>query len=195
MPSVKHSVTPGLIAFAIVVACTAPSTAHATPVAAGGGLYLDTEFNLGLGANFVVPTEVVLPQSRLSADLQYFFGESDEFGDIETSTQLISGNVDAQNLFFAEQAIQAYGLAGLNLALASVEVSNDFTDEDETERDLELGINLGAGAEYAFSTQLSAFGEAKLTVSFGDIDTRLVFGAGIRFYFDAGGSGGLLSEG
>lgn len=191
----KHCLTPTLIACAVAGAWIAPSTARATAVAAGGGLYLDTEFNLGLGANFVLPTDVVLPQSRLSADLQYFFGDSDEFPGGEINTRLISGNLDAQYLFFSEEAIQAYGLAGFNLALASAEVTADLTGEDETERDLELGINLGAGAEYAFSTQLSAFGEAKLTVSFGDIDTRLVFGAGIRFYFDAGGSGGLLSEG
>ncbi|MEL6545041.1 MAG: hypothetical protein AAFQ82_10480 [Myxococcota bacterium] len=167
----KIHLTLGALALAIAL----PATASAQ--ALGVSVNYDTEFeDPGIGANVTFHTGGVVDNSRVAADLKYWLvGEGGDY---------FTGNVDGQYLWFRGPQALGYGLIGLNLSVVSFEA--DFVDDI-----VDLGINLGAGGEYTIAPNVALYGEAKLLLSLGDIDSRIIAGGGVRFYF-GGGSGGEL---
>ncbi len=160
-------------AFALAVVLL-PDTASAQ--ALGVGAFYDTEFeDPGIGANFVFHTGGVVDSSRLALDFKYWF--------VEDGFSYYTGNIDGQYLWFKGPQALSYGLIGLN-------VSTVTYDSDLRDNDIDLGLNLGAGAEFTLARAVALYAEAKLLISFGDIDSRLIAGGGLRFYFGGGGGGG-----
>lgn len=104
-------------------------------------------------------------QFRAGLNLVFYLPEND--------VNYFGFNINGHYLFYNEEEITAYGLAGINILRLSVDTGNgNFTDS-------ETGLNLGAGIEYAQDFG-DIFGELKLAGLGGDAD-QLVIGAGVRF--------------
>lgn len=134
----------------------------------GGGLIYGSEIeNLGLRLDGYYP---INEKFRAGAALGYFFPEDVVGGDITWFEIDFNGNY----IFYSEEEMDFYGLAGLNFLIASFN-----PDQGDSDSDSELGLNLGAGIEYHVDFG-SIFGELKFAGVGGDAD-QLVLGAGVRF--------------
>lgn len=145
--------------------------APASP-AAGAAIVYGTELErLGLQLGAVFPADQILPKLRFAADLALYLPRS-ETG---ASSQFFELDANAHYLFFRQalpQVFQAYGVAGLNFAIARTTI--DALDSSDTAT--ELGINVGVGAELGLGFG-SAFVEFKYVLSDAD---QGVLGAGLR---------------
>lgn len=106
-------------------------------------------------------------QFRAGAALIYFFPKDD----INHYTIDLNGNY----IFHREDLWMAYAIAGLNIFTYNWDSDVEGVDDSESE----LGLNLGAGIEYARSFG-NLFGELKLAGIGGDAN-QVVLGAGVRF--------------
>lgn len=106
---------------------------------------------------------------RAGLDLTYFLPESNGGADVN----YFGFNINGHYIFYREDKLTAYGLAGINILRVNVDVGGFSSSDSET------GLNLGAGVESAQSFG-DLFGELKLAGLGGNAD-QLVIGAGVRF--------------
>ena len=110
---------------------------------------------------------------RAGAELTYYFPEKSSLMGTELKANFFAIDFNGNYFFYSKDQFSAYGLAGLEFGIMSVKVGGN------SDSDTELGLNLGAGAEYAMDFG-NLFGELKLTGLAGNYD-QLVIGAGVRF--------------
>lgn len=106
-------------------------------------------------------------QFRAGAKLTYFFPKND--------VNFFGVDLNGNYIFHNEDQLMAYGLAGINILNASWDIDIEGVDDSNSE----VGLNLGAGVEYALDFG-NLFGELKYAGIGGDYD-QLVLGAGLRF--------------
>lgn len=139
--------------------------------------FAQEEFNLGGGLVYGTEVEAVglqvngnysfSEQVRGAADIAIYFPDQPDGGDYSFWTF----NANVHYLFHQEDGVNVYGLGGLNYA--NQEVSGGGVSFSNSE----VGLNLGAGAEYGVDFG-SLYAELKYVLS--DFD-QLVLGAGVRF--------------
>lgn len=156
----KNIITKGLLVLGFIFLSTNLATAQEGRIQVGPGLAFADDLGLSVDGYYGITSEI-----RAGAKFTYYFVE--DFGGISVnfSTLDINGNY----FFYQKNEIRAYGIAGLNLAFSSVGNASDS----------ELGLNIGAGGEYAMD-----FGNifAELTFSgLGGNADNIVLGAGVRF--------------
>lgn len=110
---------------------------------------------------------------RIGVDLGYYFPDKTTIFGTEFKTNYFAINLNGNYIFYNEDELMAYGLAGINILSISTSVGGTSDSASET------GLNLGAGLEYALDFG-SLFGELKFAGIGGDAD-QLVLGAGVRF--------------
>ncbi len=136
-------------------------------ITVGPGLAYGSEVeNLGIKVDGYY---TINEEFRAGLDLVYYFPETVGNTDIN----YFGFNINGHYIFYNEEEITAYGLAGINILRVKAESGNNSATDSES------GLNLGAGIEYAqdFGT---LFGELKLAGLGGDAD-QFVVGAGVRF--------------
>jgi opacity protein-like surface antigen len=158
--------------------------AQAQDLKLGGGLVLGTgvfEFD-DLDNDFGLRAEGIYSVNekvRTSADITFFFPKSE--GNIDVS--LLGVNLNAHYIFYNEDAITAYGLGGLNIAIINVDTPSQtvpgFGTFGGSDSETEVALNLGGGVEYMLDFA-ELFGEIKFGGLAGDAD-QFVLAAGLRF--------------
>ncbi len=151
------------MAFAAIVAI--PATAQQKGDMAWGlqGALATDNSNIGLGAKFRYN---VIDPLRLEASFTYFF-EKDYYSMWDLS-------VNAQWLFPVSSGVTLYPMAGLGIMGAKVDIDG-LGDASDTE----LGLNLGAGADFAISAKTAITAELKYNTAIED----LIISAGVAFKF------------
>lgn len=163
-----------LVAFVLLFVCLTANGANAQ-VNAGGGLAYGTNVEkLGLHINgfYTIPAN---EQIRAGLEYTYFFPENYTGG----STRFSEFNINAHYLFYDEEELAAYGLAGINHATSSVNWDDSFFGAGGTSGSW-TGLNIGAGAQYNVGFG-SLYGELKFVISTVD---QLVLSVGTRIPFD-----------
>lgn len=153
--------------FAILAIGTTSIVAQEGLITVGPGLAYGSEVeNLGIKVDGYY---TINEQFRAGLDLTYYLPDSENGVDVN----YFGFNINGHYIFYNEDGLTAYGLAGINILRIKVE-ANGFSNSDS-----ETGLNLGAGVESAQSFG-NLFGELKLAGLGGDAD-QLVIGAGVRF--------------
>jgi hypothetical protein len=109
---------------------------------------------------------------RVGGALGYFFPTDVTGGEITWFEIDLNGNY----IFYEEEEWTIYGLAGLNILIATID-----PDVGDSDTNSEIGLNIGGGLEYLVNFG-AVFGELKFAGLGGDAD-QLVLGGGIRFAF------------
>ncbi|MEX0724466.1 MAG: outer membrane beta-barrel protein [Gracilimonas sp.] len=168
----RKLITSILVAIFSVIAV---QTAQAQFTNIGVGLMYGTEIEQpGLRVDGVYQ---INEEFRAVADLGIFLPDKYDTGGGNTTTaSWWELNFNGNYLFHndAETGVKAYALAGLNYLNYKVESEGQFGGEFS---DSEVGLNIGAGAEYAMDFG-DLFGELKYVL--GDFD-QLNIGVGVRF--------------
>lgn len=117
------------------------------------------------------------PEIRGGGDFTFYFPKSEGSAEIGVWELNFNGNY----IFHDEEGLMAYGLGGINITGISWESTFNFGGISETESysESEIGLNLGAGIEYALDFA-DLFAEAKISNLGGNAD-QFVLGAGLRF--------------
>ncbi|QSE96408.1 outer membrane protein [Fulvivirga lutea] len=129
----------------------------------GGNLVYGTEIEeIGIGA---VGEFFFNDNLAIAPSFNYYFAED------PVSFWELNANI---NYYFSESgAVSAYALGGLNLARVSVDLG-PFGESSDTE----LGLNLGAGANFDVGDSIIPFAELRFVLS--DFD-QAVFAFGVKF--------------
>jgi|AntRauTorckE6833_2_1112554.scaffolds.fasta_scaffold00035_4 opacity protein-like surface antigen len=169
----RKLITSILVAMFSVVAV---QTAQAQFTKVGVGLMYGTEIEQpGLRVDGVYQ---INEEFRAVADLGFYLPDKSDFGGGNTVTVTWwELNLNGNYIFHtdAESGLNAYALAGLNFLNFKVESEGQFGSGSSS--DSEVGLNIGAGAEYALDFG-DLFGELKYVI--GDAD-QLNIGVGVRF--------------
>lgn len=139
----------------------ANSNAAAQDFSVGGGLAYGTEVEaIGIqgGATYAFTEEI-----RGAADVIIFFPDNYDWWEL---------NVNGHYLFYAEEGISVYALAGLNYATLSIDLGQFGSASDS-----ELGLNLGGGAEFGVDFA-NVYVEVKYVLGNAD---QLGLSGGLRF--------------
>lgn len=145
-------------------------------ISAGGGLVYGTEqetigFNLRGQYSITESIDVV-------GGLTFYLPNKEKqtilFATIESKTTMWAFDVDGHYNFGIIDKLKVYPLAGLNIAGVSVDVNGTKAS------DTEVGLNIGAGANYEISDQLAGFFETKYTI--GNYD-QVVISFGVLYSF------------
>lgn len=157
--------------FVLLLTCI--STATFAQLQVGGGLAYGTEVEaIGIQARGVYKfTE----EWGAEADFIFYF---DEFEDV-TFWEL---NANGNYFFFSNEAIDAYALAGLNIASVGVSIDLGPFGGTVSESNTEVGLNIGGGVQFGITESIKGLGEIKYII--GDFD-QLVLAVGVLF--DIGG--------
>jgi outer membrane protein X len=132
----------------------------------GGKLMYGSEIEtVGIGATAEIP---ILDKLVIAPDIGFYFPNKE--GDVKVSMFEVNGN--ANYYFLEEETIGFYGLGGLNYTRVKVKI------DDSSDSDGEIGLNLGAGANFHIGQSFLPFAEIKYIV--GDAD-QLVIAAGVKF--------------
>ena len=164
--------------FLIVFSVLAFQNSQAQFVKAGVGLMFGTEIEQpGLRVDGVYQ---INDEIRAVADFGFYLQDETEFGQGNTTTVTwwelnLNGNYMLTSN--EETGFQAYGLAGLNYLNVNVETDSQFGNVSAS--DSEVGLNVGAGLEYAIGFG-DLFAEAKYVLGSAD---QLNIGGGVRFGF------------
>ena len=135
-----------------------------------------------VGAEFFVTDKV-----SITPDFILYFPnkESSIIGGsrIEVKSKLWELNGNVHYYFVNKSNISFYGLGGLNYSHAAVSYKETDVDDGEIEAqfeadDGEVGINLGAGANFPVGRNFTPFAEIKYVAASTD---QLVIGAGLKF--------------
>ncbi|MEQ8475038.1 hypothetical protein [Fulvivirga sp.] len=124
----------------------------------GGGLSYGTdveELGLNLNGEFFLKSNLAL-----SPEFNYFF--------IDGPGSFWTINADGHFYFNRSSQASFYGLGGINLATAGFDGNTDT----------ELGVNLGAGANFELNKSVTPFAQLKFVVGNAD---QAVFSFGVRF--------------
>lgn len=156
--------------FVLAVASALP--AHAQMKAGVGVAFGSDVEAVGITGNFY--TAIASVQNlRVGGDLIYYFMD-DAPGVNNTALEI---NINGQYVFYNEMELTAYGLGGLSIGYFKSKWDSPIAGFDGSVDDTEVGLNLGAGLEYALGG-IDAFGELKFTI--GGFE-QAVFSAGLRF--------------
>lgn len=157
-----------LIAIVAVLAIgTSNLSAQEGNIVVGPGLVYGSEVeNLGIKVDGYY---TINEQFRAGLDLVFYLPDSE--GNVDVN--YFGFNINGNYIFYSEDELMAYALAGINILRVKVEGGGGSATDSET------GLNLGAGIEYAQSFG-SLFGELRLAGLGGDAD-QFVIGAGVRF--------------
>ncbi|MEX2603026.1 MAG: outer membrane beta-barrel protein [Gracilimonas sp.] len=176
-----------ILIFASLFMLLSTNYAHAQ-IDVGGGLIfgsgvfenttVDNDFGLRVEGRYSLNDHIDLPNDfSVGADLAYFFPK--EENDVKVS--LFGVNLNAFYTLFSNDELNAYAIGGFNIAVVTVNVPEQ-TFNGQTfggkDSETELGLNLGAGAEYGLDFG-NLFGELKFGGLGGDAD-QLVISAGVR---------------
>ncbi len=134
-------------------------------IGAGASYATDID-NIGL---FVKGIYRITPQWEAEASYTYFF-ENDNW-----NWSVL--DLNAHYVFYNYEGIDFYGLAGANITFLNF--NHDVPGVDNTSSD--EGLNLGGGARFGLSDNLSFNPELKYTL-FGDID-YLTLSVGLLYHF------------
>lgn len=143
-----------------------PSEAAAQP-RVGAGLVYGTEVEeAGIQINGYYGLNQVLEGLRVGAEFSYFF-----MPDPLTFWTL---DLNGQYRFYGPEALGVYAIGGLDIARLSSEFGGIEVGATE------IGLNIGAGVEYAVVPNVELFGELKYVISEAD---QAVFALGARYLF------------
>ena len=139
---------------------------------AGGGLVYGTGIeNLGIQGRF---DYAITDQILLAPDLIFFFPKSEGSVDFKWFDINLNGNYIFD---IGNPDVIPYALAGINIAILSVDIDDfgfgDFGSADGTE----IGLNLGGGCDFVVGTVI-VYGELRYAISSAD---QLVIGGGVKF--------------
>jgi len=142
----------------------------------GGQLIYGTNINtIGIGAIAEFP---IADRMVISPSFSFYFPKNS--GSVKTNAFELNGNLNYT--FIDENDIVFYGIGGLNFTNYSVKF--DLTGipggADYSASSGNIGLNLGAGANFDIGKNFLPFGEIKYII--GNFD-RLVLAAGIKFDF------------
>jgi hypothetical protein len=119
------------------------------------GLNDDGEEALGLGLNIGAEYFIIDPLSA-AVSYTFFFKSTVDLGPVgESSIRMSSINIDAR-YYFLRSSVEAYGIAGLSIASATVESTFNIFGTTQTSEtsDSEVGLNIGAGANVGVTDAL-----------------------------------------
>jgi len=124
--------------------------------------YFDSYLGIGIRGDYQISESIL-------GSVNYNYYLADEFYSLST--------INLDGLYtFAGDGIRPYVLAGLNIAIVSVNF--DFFGVSQSVSNTEIGINLGGGAQLPLSDKMAAFGELKYALASLD---ELVISAGLKF--------------
>jgi len=150
-----------LIAFAV-------TTSHAQKFLVGGGLVYGTEVEKG---GIDIRGDIRITNSwAIVPNINFFFPESSD----AYKSGFTGINVDGHYLVNLGSGANVYPLFGLNFGHSSFKNKINDTKSGNTE----IGINLGGGIEYFFSSKVAGFFELKYVL--GDYDQG-VLGFGVLY--------------
>ena len=142
-----------------------------------GGLFLgySTDINkIGIGVNAEFP---IMEKLSIAPSFFYYFPEKED----GVSLNFLEFNGNANYYFFQNESMGVYALGGLNFTRTSVSFEgSNFFGGGFSPSSSNVGLNLGAGANFIVSEKLSPFAEVKYVASnFG----RLVIFGGVKINF------------
>lgn len=125
-------------------------------------------FGIGVRGDYAVS-----PSILIAPDFMYFFGKND-FVDVNWFDINFNGNylIEINN-----PDLVPYALAGLNIAVTSLDCNNLPGSVCEDSSNTELGFNIGGGMDY-FVGRMIVFGELRGVLGKAD---QLVFITGVKF--------------
>ena len=135
-----------------------------------------------LGSEFFISEKV-----SITPDFTYYFPNKESqvisSSKIEVKANLWELNGNIHYYFVNKSNISFYGLGGINYSHASVKYKQTDTDTGQIESqfdvsDGEIGINLGAGANFPIRSNFTPFTEVKYVAASTD---QLVISAGLKF--------------
>lgn len=140
----------------------------------GGYLGYGSEIkNPGFGANAEFP---IMDNLTIAPNFSYYLPK-DENDVVKTS--IFEFNANANYYFMNDNALDLYGLAGLNYTNVKVEVENlGFGFGGASSSEGKIGLNIGGGANFNIDKNWTPFAELKYVLS--DFN-QLVFSAGVKF--------------
>ena len=137
---------------------------------------------------FVLGSEFFLSEKvSISPDFIYYLPQKESqvvsTSKIEVKAQLWELNGNVHYYFVNNSSISFYGLGGLNYSHAAVKYKQTDTDTGQVESEFdvsdgEVGLNLGAGVNFAVRSSLTPFLELKYVAASTD---QLVIGGGLKF--------------
>ncbi len=150
----------------VLALCAGHSVSAQEETRIGALLAYGTEIeNLGIGANAEFP---VMEKMTISPSLIYYLPK-DEMG-IKINWFEVNGNV---NYYFVDQdGLGVYGLGGLNYSSVKVSAGGYSISDGQ------VGLNLGAGANFDIGSSVLPFAELKYVIMNGG---QLVLAAGVKF--------------
>lgn len=170
-----------LAAFLLVVASV---QAQKGKISVGGGLAYGTEIKkmgINLRGYYGITDKIDAAPS-----FTYFFPDKEEFLGGETKWNVWELNLDGHYNFYEADGFKAYGIAGLNFAGTHWSYEYEYVDPftgqtqkyDESDSDMNIGLNLGAGGQYNFNEKMGVFADIKYAISNYD---QLVISFGIIY--------------
>ena len=147
---------------------------NAQSINVGGGLLLATDRpNVGVKIQGNYGMDFLLENLSLSADFAIFFPNKRDVLGVETKTTRWAIDFDGHYKFFEASGFKFYAIGGLNISHVSVkteDVTSTFfgvttTTPGTTSSSTKPGLNVGAGANYNFSSKMKAFTEFKYILS------------------------------
>jgi len=120
------------------------------------------------------------------ASFTYFFPDKEEYFGGEVKWNVWEFNLDGHYKFVESDEYAVYGIAGINFTgthwSSKYEWVNPITGQtekyDESDSDMNIGLNIGVGGQYNLNEQLGLFVEPKYVI--GDYD-QLVITFGIIY--------------
>jgi opacity protein-like surface antigen len=181
--------------FTVIIAFTMYSNSHAQINVGGGLVYGGGVFD-GAGADdinnhlglTVDGYYTVTPEIRAGAGFTFYFPQKYEEnfngGSGEVKATVWEFNINGNYIFLQNEGLDLYGIAGINITGVSQESSSSGGGMtfNQSSSDSELGLNIGAGAEYDMDFG-DLFGELKFGGIGGDAD-QVVLSAGVRIPID-----------
>ncbi|TRX62568.1 porin family protein [Fulvivirga sp. M361] len=145
----------------------------AQDITVGGGFAYGTEIeNIGLhldGQYFIKENLAIAPS------FYYYFPKEVVPG---FDLKWFEFNANVNYYFELDSEVRPYALGGLNFAFLTVPSVSFLGFETEKETSTEVGLNIGAGADFPLGGSVTPFGELRYII--GDAD-QLAIAAGVRF--------------
>ena len=163
-----------LFVFTIVLSSLFVINSNAQPINIGGGLIIGTDLPpLGLQFKGTYGMDMVLEDLSASLEFAIFFPSSKNNYDHSRW----SIDVDGNYIFWNASGFNFYAIAGLNITHYAKKYTGALVNiPDDT--GTKPGLNAGAGVNYKFSSNLSAFSEVKYVLSNFD---QAAFNFGVLF--------------
>jgi outer membrane immunogenic protein len=152
----------------------------------GGGLALGSKAGMnsslndamGFGIN-IFGLAGIKEKIDIEAGIDYFLPSSQKFMTVDIKKTFMTINVNGHYNFLSADALKAYGLVGLGLGMVTAEAPNPLGGTISSS-DAKIGLNLGAGADYKLTDNISAIGQIGYTAGGAD---QLFIHAGVVYLF------------